>query len=243
MANSYFKFRQFTVHQDLCAMKVTTDACLFGAWAASNTAAATRGELRVLDAGAGTGLLSFMMAQQTNAEIDMVEIDPDAFEQANENTRLSPWASRIRVINEDVKTIQFPHKYDVIISNPPFYENELKGPDEKKNIAHHSERLLLSELLTVIKENLSAEGLFYLLLPYKRHDGLKELLLKKDLAILELVFVRQSVKHDYFRIILKGNLGAEKQPDTALDEISIWDDKQQYTPEFVAQLKDYYLNL
>ncbi len=128
-------------------------------------------------------------------------------------------------------------------ATPPFYENELKGDDKKKNVAHHNEGLLLQELLAIIKNNLQASGRFFLLLPYKRNAEIKDLLLEHEFDISEIVFVRQSVKHDFFRIMIEGKLNRGESAETIIDDLSIWDEKHQYTTEFVSLLKDYYLYL
>lgn len=245
MANSYFQFKQFTVQQDNCAMKVTTDGCLFGAWCSRELGVESQesGSGKVLDIGTGTGLLALMLAQGNNITIDAVEIDKDAFEQARGNMAASYWADRIKVIHGDARELHFQTSYDFIISNPPFYENELKADDAKKNIAHHNDGLLLPELLDVIKKSLKPGGTFYLLLPYKRNEEIKKLLAENELTIHQLVFVKQSVNHDFFRIMLSGKLKSDGQAETTIDEISIKDDAGQYTPAFVSLLKDYYLHL
>jgi len=106
----------------------------------------------------------------------------------------------------------------------------------------HSNKLTLESLLNIVKENLSPNGFFYLLLPYKRNEEIKKLLKGHQLHISKMIFVRQSVKHDYFRIFIKGNLSATEK-EIEFDEMSIWDEHQQYTNEFVTLLKDYYLHL
>ena len=243
MANSYFQFKQFTIQQDRCAMKVTTDACLFGAWVADEI---NNEELKIkncLDIGAGTGLLSLMLAQKNPVvEIIGVEIDEDAKKQAQENINSSPWKDRIDILAGDVKDHNFPVKFDLIISNPPFYEKEIRSATDSKNVAHHSKNLTLKELLAIIKENLSLTGSFFLLLPYKRNEEIKKLFRDQQLHVSKMILVRQSVKHDYFRIFIKGTLNAEEK-ETEFDELPIWDEKQQYTNEFVGLLKDYYLHL
>ena len=226
-------------------MKVTTDACLFGAWAARKI---NNEELIInncLDIGAGTGLLALMLAQKINARIDCIEIDRDAAKQASENVEASPWQARIAVTHGDVKNAveTFSKKFDVIISNPPFYEKELRSTSDNKNIAHHSEHLTLDELLDIIKNNLTPDGSFYLLLPYKRNEEIKKLFNNHQLHIVEIMLVRQSVNHDYFRIMLKGKINNKDNKQTELNEMSITNDKQQYTAEFVNLLKDYYLYL
>jgi tRNA1Val (adenine37-N6)-methyltransferase len=225
-------------------MKVTTDACLFGAWIANEVKSEKEKVKRVLDIGTGTGLLSLMLAQENACwSIDAIEIDNDAYEQARENVADSPFADQIDVKHDDVKKIRFSKKYDIIISNPPFYEKEIRSGSDNKNLAHHHTGLLLDELLSLIKMNLASSGIFYLLLSYKRNEEIKRALFAKDLSILKLVFVKQSIQHDYFRILLTGKLKGENDVETVIDEISIWNDKQQYTDEFTALLKDYYLYL
>jgi tRNA1Val (adenine37-N6)-methyltransferase len=241
MANPFFQFKQFIIQQDRCAMKVTTDGCLFGAWAGEKVRSKKSKVRNILDIGSGTGLLALMIAQKVNANIDAIEIDKDAFEQAKENIAASPWAERINIFHADAKEFIFPGKYDVIISNPPFYEKELKSDNIKKNIAHHG-GLSLNELLSVIKKKLFADGKFYLLLPYKRNTEIERLVPLNDLSITQKTLVRQSVKHDSFRIMIEGR-HKQVEEKIIMDEISICNDQQQYTIEFIKLLKAYYLYL
>ena len=225
-------------------MKVTTDACLFGAWVAEEINNEQLIINNCLDIGAGTGLLSLMLAQKNyEVWIDAVEIDKDAAEQAKENVASTPWKERIDIINADVEGFSRKHKYDLIISNPPFYENELRSGSERKNIAHHSENLTLKELLNIIKNYLNTDGYFFLLLPYKRNEEISKLLKDHQMHVSKIMFVRQSVKHDYFRIFIKGDLKTTPHQETEFHEISIWDENQQYTRAFICLLKDYYLYL
>ena len=225
-------------------MKVTTDACLFGAWTVKEVENGKWKVENVLDIGTGTGLLALMFAQK-NAEsrIDDIEIDKVAAEQASINVNSSPWKEQINVINADAKIFLFEKRFDLIISNPPFYEKEIRSATDNKNIAHHSEELKLGELLFIIRNNLAAKGNFFLLLPYKRNEEIRRLLKDNQLHISKILFVRQSVKHDYFRITLKGRLREQENGETEFDEMSIWDENQQYTKEFIQLLKDYYLYL
>jgi tRNA1Val (adenine37-N6)-methyltransferase len=244
MANSHFKFKQFTIQQDRCAMKVTTDGCLFGAWVSDLIKNEKLIADNCLDIGTGTGLLSLMLMQKnTLPAIDAIEIDADAATQAGENVAASSWADRIKVHHADVKEFKNQVAYDLIISNPPFYENELKSGKSTKDIAHHSNELLLKDLLSIIKNKLSTDGFFCLLLPYKRNAEAKLLFAEQGLAITQISFVRQSTNHDFFRIMLMGKIAADEITETIINEIVIKDDNQQYTPAFIDLLKEYYLYL
>lgn len=234
-------------------MKVTTDGCLFGAWTAKESGV---GRLKfgesnknfqnknVLDIGTGTGLLSLMIAQcNPGVTIDAVEIDHDAYEQAKENSAGSPWADKINVIHSDIKEFQSLQQYDIIVSNPPFYENELKSDSRKKNKAHHDETLLLDDLLTIIKQNLKPKGRFYLLLPYKRNNEIESVVAKNNLVITNKTLVKQSTQHSYFRILLSGTHSENKKENLITNEIAIRNNEEKYTPEFIDLLKEYYLHL
>ena len=137
MANQYFQFKQFTVQQDACAMKVTTDACLFGAWVANRINGLDLKGKHFLDIGTGTGLLSLMVAQQTDASIDAVEIETAAANQAQENFEQSPWNNKLFLHNSSIQTFIPQHKYDFIFTNPPFFFNDLKSKNHARNIALH----------------------------------------------------------------------------------------------------------
>lgn len=241
MANSYFRFKQFTVYQEQAAMKVTTDACLFGAWVADELHSRTLpSSTRLLDAGTGTGLLSLMIAQQSNGTIDAVEIDQEAAQQATGNFAASVWKDRLNVITGDLRDIAAPSSYQIIVSNPPFYENELSGPDNRKNIAHHGEGLLLDELINTIHKLITDNGNFYLLYPFKRIDELTAAIAAAGLFIHKTCYVRQSVKHGFFRVMIRGGV---TEKEMTKEEISIRDAENNYTTFFKELLSPYYLYL
>jgi len=253
MSNSYFRFKQFTVHQDKCAMKVCTDACLFGAYVAErlgdkdvehkkeDESPADQNPQFILDIGTGTGLLSLMLAQKVNALIDAVEIDKQAVQQATENFERSPWKERIKVFHSSIQSYIAPHgKYDFIITNPPFFENDLKSPQSKRNIALHSTELSLQDLITQIKRLLAKDGSFAVLLPYHRAAYFEKLAEENGFFNAEKVLVKQTPRHDYFRAIL---LFEAKLVKLNHHEIIIHDENGKYTKAFAGILKDYYLNL
>lgn len=241
MANPYFQFKQFIIYHDRCAMKVTTDSCFFGAWVANEMQKEKLKIKNVLDIGAGTGLLSLMIAQKNKVEIDAVEIDVQASQQAKENVESSPWKKQIHIFNENILSFQPNKKYDCVISNPPFYENELASRIKEKNIAHHSEQLTIAQVISIAKNHLKENGLFFLMYPFKRKEEVERLAHKNELYLTDSIVVSQSIKHPPFRIIAKG--ATKKINDSNSSSISIWNKYQQYTIEFTDLLKDYYLYL
>lgn len=243
MANPFFRFKQFTVYHDRCAMKVTTDACLFGAWVAEtiDSLQPFTQNLKLLDIGTGTGLLSLMVAQKTTADITTVEIEESAAGQAAENVNASPWQERIEIVHADVLQWQTGEKFACIFSNPPFYEKELRSDKEAKNMAHHDKGLRLTELFSFIRSHLLEEGSFFLLLPAKREAEVTALLSSNDLWLSGIVYVQQTLKHRPFRLMIQGH--RKRVGDVKTGTVTIRNDEGAYTPAFVSLLKDYYLYL
>lgn len=219
-------------------MKVTTDACTFGAWVAEKS----KGRIRnILDIGTGTGLLMLMLAQKTKAEITGIEIDCAAAEQAKENCAASSWSTRLEVFNADVRKFEFRNSYDLIISNPPFHKNQLVSPDEKKNLAHHSSGLELNELITVASSFLQPLGHIAVLIPFYRNNEMIETATARGFYVREKLLMKQSPTHDFFRSVII--FSRIKNPDPEVSIITISDSEGNYTAEFIELLKDYYFNL
>lgn len=225
-------------------MKVTTDSCLFGAWVAADLKesfqAAPSAKARALDIGAGTGLLSLMIAQQAALPIDAVEVDEAASLQAKENIHASPWCSHIQIAHADIRKFD-KSGYDVIVSNPPFYEDALASPDSAKNMAHHSSVLTLKNLVGLIAEKIHAQGMFYLLLPFSRRAEIKNMLQQNNLYTTALVYVAPDRQHPFSRVMIKGS--AERAAGAASFEMYIRNEDGQYTEEFIRLLSPYYLYL
>jgi tRNA1Val (adenine37-N6)-methyltransferase len=238
MPNNYFNFKQFTVQQEHCAMKVCTDACLFGAYVADQVK--TKAAANILDIGTGTGLLSLLLAQKIPGMIDAVEIDKAAYTQAKENFEQSSWKERLSVFNTDVLKFESGKKYDCIISNPPFFEKDLKSSNENKNAARHDTTLTLEQLITTVKKILNDDGSFAVLLPYHRVEECIALAEKAGLVLNKKILVRQTEKHDYFRGIL---FFSNQQLLFTEEEISIKTSNEKYSVRFAELLKDYYLYL
>lgn len=232
-------------------MKVCTDACLFGAYIAEKLSdenvkykkedLLAGSPKNVLDIGAGTGLLSLMLAQKTDYHIDAVEIDEQAQQQAQGNFDASPWKERLKVYHSSVLSYEPAlQKYDFIISNPPFFEDDLKSFQTKRNIALHSTELNLQELIIQIKRLLAKDGKFAVLLPFHRAAYFEKIAAGSNFFISERVLVKQTPKHNYFRAMLLFETSFVK---TSQSEIIIQEENKNYTEAFAGILKDYYLKL
>lgn len=240
MANTFFKFKQFTVHQGLCAMKVCTDACIQGAFTAQYLVDKNTTVPAILDIGAGTGLLSLMLAQRIPATITAVELDPDAAQQALANFGASPWADRLSLTQTDVRKMASGLQYDFIITNPPFYESALKSGHAQKDQAMHATHLSYKELIAAIDRLLSPSGEVCILLPYAVFEIFRELALVAGFQLREVLYIRQSVNHGFFRAV--GIFGRSVEHAT-VKEMSIHDENRLYTNSFALLLTPYYLYL
>lgn len=161
MSNGYFNFKQFTIRQDRCAFKVGTDGVLLGA------AADIDGVNRILDIGAGTGLISLMLAQRCQAQITAIEPDKDSFEQACMNIANSKWQKRINILNSSLQDFNPENlQFDLIVSNPPYFRNSLKNPDPAKAASRHDLSLTVNELLKGVTRLLAEDGKLQVIMPY-----------------------------------------------------------------------------
>lgn len=236
--NSYFQFKQFTMQQDHCAMKVCTDACVFGAWAG------TLGAKRILDIGTGTGLLSLMAAQSNkDAHIDAVEIDPEAAEQARENVTGSPFAERIEVHQTPIQDFTPLHRYDSILINPPFFQSDLRSPDARINQAHHAESLTFSELLTAIARLLGVEGTWHVLLPPDESTLLTKMAFLQGWSKPRELTLYHTFNRKPFRVMstFKGTLASIQT--TVSERLAVFEaDGKTHTLAFRELLQEFYLN-
>jgi tRNA1Val (adenine37-N6)-methyltransferase len=246
VSNTYFQFKQFTVHQEHTAMKVCTDACLFGAWLAKdeniNTASA------LLDIGTGTGLLSLMVAQSTcsnintHSTITAVEIEPAAATEAQRNIKASPWAEQIKLVHSSIQ--EFPHqKFDCIFTNPPFFEGDLKSPNEAINVASHSMALPWTELIEVVYDLLNPNGYYYVLVPALRAYTMQKLAEQKGLFLMEEVMVSNAAKQKPFRAIHKYRKSVTPLAEVKRTNYIIKEKDNNYTESFTKLLAPYYLHL
>jgi len=234
MPKNSFTFKQFTINQDRCAMKVCTDACILGA------STHVENVNTILDIGMGTGLLSLMLAQRTNAQIDAVEIDEDAYQQAVMNIKVSQFAEKIEVYHQRIQDFTSTETYDLIISNPPFYQQSLKSTDAKANKALHAVELSFDELIDSVLRLLSIEGKFVVLLPPFEIEKLIRIAQKKGLYLSKKMLIRHDESKPIFRVI--ATFLTHKIHDLEEKTLIIHkEDGKTYSDEFRALLKDYYL--
>lgn len=236
MPNNYFQFKQFKVEQDKCAMKVCTDSCLFGAWIEVNKNATS-----ILDIGIGTGLLSLMLAQKTTVPIHGIEIDENAFVQANENFKNSKWKNRFTTYLGDVKTFDLNQQFDFIICNPPFYKNEVDSALHEEKIAKHSFHLTFSDLIIAIENLLTVHGKFAVLLPYYRKDEFEDLAAQHQFYHEKTIFFKQTAEHNFFRYA--AIFSKLKKMEIKNEQVIIKTKDNTYSDEATALLKPYYLHL
>ncbi len=238
MPNTYFQFKEFRIDQALSGMKVTTDACLFGAWIADELSIAKQGSKRVLDIGTGTGLLPLMLVQKIeNAQIEAVEINKNACSEAIANFHNSPWRRQLTCHHSAIQDYK-NDPFDVIICNPPFFQGSSKGANNSKNQALHSSHLSMDDLFENILKLLSGKGSFYLLYPAHEMNQFISLARKSDLFPTHLVNVRNQEAELVFRKMAKFEFDSR---DCRTSEIIIRTENGKYTDDFWHLLKDYYL--
>lgn len=238
-------------------MKVCTDACLFGAWVAKDVGIVSANS--ILDIGTGTGLLSLMLAQTTAtdsnpAKITAIEIETAAATEAASNFALSAWAGTMQVVNSSLQEYNASalnineQKFDCIITNPPFYEGDLKSPDEKKNMASHSVGLPWSELTEHVGKLLNEGGSYYVLIPALRSYTMQKLSEANGLQLVEEVLVHNTSKTLPIRAMqkfIKPTLAQKAQESIVVNrsKIFIKDANNKYESLFTELLQGYYLHL
>ncbi|MEX1132344.1 MAG: methyltransferase [Flavobacteriales bacterium] len=231
MPKPSFRFKQFTIQQDRCALKVGTDGILFGSWVEY------AGASHILDIGTGTGVLAMIAAQRNaTALIDAVEIDEASAAQAAENASASPWADRIRVHRMDVRRMRTTAPFDLIICNPPYYAGYSTSPDPRIGLAKHSEELLFPQLLEVVQRTLAPAGRFAVILPLNREVEMLQEAARIGLAPSRRCAVRYVPHRPAKRLLLDFTFTATQVQNTELTiEAS---GPFDYSPEYRALISD-----
>lgn len=238
MSKTPFKFKEFSVNQDQCAMKIGTDGVLLGAWTSIESH-----PFSILDIGAGTGILSLMMAQRSNAElIDALEIDERAYEQCVENFEDSPWGDRLFCYHADLAefTEEIEDTYDLIISNPPFYSEDFKSKNRQRDLARFSDAMPFDHLINNASKLLSNTGKLSVIIPYKEEDSFIALATKDKLHVNKILRVRGNSQSELKRSLLEFSFNESEIEQT---ELTIETARHEYTEDYTNLTKDFYLKM
>lgn len=235
MPNQEFAFKQFTINQEKCAMKVGTDAVLLGSWVQP------KNPKKILDIGTGTGVIALMIAQKTDGEIDAIEIDENAFEQASENVSASKWKGRVHVHHTSLQDFSKNaiHKYDLIVSNPPYFVGSFKSNAEARNSARHADQLPFTDLIKGVLNLLDNDGVFCVIMPVNEGYKLRELAAANNLFLTHLMLVKTKKEKTEKRFLMQFEKQNKKLIETEL--IIEKNDRHAYTADYIELTKDYYL--
>lgn len=234
VANDFFRFKEFTIYQDKCAFKVGTDGVLLGAAADVSSAG------KILDIGSGTGLISIMVAQRCSGEIVAIEPDVKSFVQLYENVRDCKWSNRIDVVNSALQSFKTNSRFDLILSNPPYFISSLKNPDHRKSVARHNDTLSHQDLLSGVEELMTLNGKFQVILPF--NEGMKFIraALEKNLFCNDLMKIQPSPGSEIKRVII--TLSRQKRQVHESVLIIETGERHEYSEEYKNLTKDFYLN-
>jgi tRNA1Val (adenine37-N6)-methyltransferase len=235
MSNNYFQFKQFLVLQDKCAMKVGTDGVLLGAWTEIGNS------LNILDVGSGTGLIAMMMGQRSNAMIDAIEIEENAFIQARENISGCKWKDRIKLFHTSFQeySVNCRQQYDLIISNPPYFNNSLKAPDKERSLARHSDSLSFADLVNGSLKILNKSGRLSVILPVDQAKVFLEATLHAGLFCSRRTLVKPNKEKSPVRFLLEF---VREKIHCREDELTIELGRHCYTNDYINLTKEFYLN-
>lgn len=238
MSKKPFKFKQFTVAQDRCAMKIGTDAVLLGAWSNLN-----HNPFSILDIGSGTGVLALMLAQRSYAEvIDAIEIDENAYEQCVDNFENSPWSDRLfcyhAALDEFVEEIE--DKYDLIISNPPFYSEDYKSKTPQRDLARFEDALPFGHLIGSVSKLLSPNGTFNIIIPFKAEQEFVNLAESSSLFPNQILRLKGTPKSEFKRSLIEFSF---IKSELKIENLTIEISRHNYTREYIDLTKDFYLKM
>jgi tRNA1Val (adenine37-N6)-methyltransferase len=236
---SKFQFKQFAIEQERCAMKIGTDGVLLGAWTPI-----TNNPFSILDIGAGTGIIALMLAQRSNAQqIDALEIDEAAYEQATDNFENSPWNDRLFCFHAGLdEFIEEPEEeYDLIVSNPPFYAEDYKTENESRDLARFQDAMPFEQLLEAADLLLSENGIFAVIIPFKEEEDFMALANEFELYPLKITRVKGTPTTAIKRSLLA--FSRKETTNFPIDELIIETARHVYTPEYIVLTTDFYLKM
>ena len=238
MSSPNFQFKQFTIQQERCAFKVGTDSVLLGSWVNPESTH------HILDIGTGSGILALMMAQKSNALVMGIDIDEDAFHQASENANASKWRERIQIqhtsIQDFLASSLQPLKFELIISNPPYFNSKAHATGTSKSIARNTEQLPFKELVKASLQLLSDEGKLCVVLPTPEAKLFRSIAENAGLVLSKLLRVQTKASENFEKRHL---LQFEKTAFHYLEEILIIEENGHlnYTHQYRELTKDFYL--
>ncbi|MEM0517999.1 tRNA1(Val) (adenine(37)-N6)-methyltransferase [Aequorivita flava] len=242
-----FQFKQFTVAQDRCAMKIGTDGVLLGAWVSIE-----KNPFSILDIGAGTGIIALQLAQRSNAEmIDALEIDDNAYEQCVDNFENSPWGDRLFCYHASLAELaeEIEDKYDLIISNPPFYSPPLPSASPPKGekiistsreLARFNDALPFDELIECASQLLSDEGVFAVIIPRKEEERFIKIASEVNLFPNRICRVRGNETSEEKRSMLEFSF---EKISPKIENLIIETSRHNYTEEYKKLVGDFYLKM
>ena len=261
--NLGFQFKQFYARHDRCAMKVGTDGVLLGAWTpiTNHQSPITDAPFHVLDIGTGCGLVALMIAQRfPDALIDAIDIDTNAVQQAAENFAVSPWHDRLHACLSSLQewqTHNIPSLegrvrerfYNLIVSNPPYFQNSLKNPDESRKTARHTDTLTYDELIRHSVRLLADNGTLSLILPAESEETIRALAAQHGLSLARATRVYSKESKPVRRVLLAFEKSASRQNDISNyrnsppfeTRLVIEDDKGGRSAAYQELTKDFYL--
>ena len=230
---SVFWFKQFEVDQAGCAMRINTDGVLLGAVAAQSA------PLSILDIGTGTGVIAMMLGQRfPDAHIDAVEIDPSAAAAAAQNFSRSPFAHRTAVFPVSIENYKSTVKYDLIVSNPPYFVNDLKNPEKRKEIARHADAYFFDMLLKATAGMLNPDGLLWFILPVKQAENVIINAVLQKLFPAKIIDIYSDKTKEPFRQIICLGFGMK---DVVREQVYIYAAQGVYTDQYKHLLRDFFL--
>jgi len=230
-----FIFKQFKIYQDQTAMKVGTDGVLLGAWANFDN------PKTILDIGTGTGVIALMLAQKNlNSNISAIEIDEKAFIQAKNNFEISSWGNRIDITHSSLQDFKPNYKFDLIVSNPPFFNNSFKAKDTQRNIARHTNTLSFDDLLKQTSSLLSKNGKAYFILPFSVYKTFLANAEKYLLFPNKILFVKGNKHSEIKRFLVQFSF---QKTETITNELVIEISRHQYTEDYIELVQDFYFKM
>lgn len=237
MSNNFFRFKQFTIYQDRCAMKVGTDGVLLGAWTDVSMCNS------VLDVGTGTGLLSLMIAQRSNdVIIDAIDIDRGCVLQAQDNVRKSPFYNRISVKELSFQEVVYQKnkRYDLIVSNPPYFQNSLKSPNVSRNYARHTDMLSFYDIISESTSLLTENGMVSLILPYEFKENVLTHAVSENLFVHRITNVHSLPHKPAGRLLVE--FGKIEKQTVSENNLVIENSRHKYTNDFDVLTNQFYLS-